>query len=148
MKSKKDHRMSYRSELWTPKPRLFWYDVTLEEGSRLELPTDMSWTRGLPLILIWLRPGNQNLYWYNWDAKLIIYSVFTLIWRRRLGPNLQRYDWDVIKIVLGFTQFRLWQIKKSSWEILGRMSYICVSVISLKTPKHLNHLRHPFDEVI
>ena len=99
----------------------------------------MSETRGLVLILIWLRHLNQSLDRYDWDTKFTVDTDMTEtpqpklahIWLRRPKNFCFRFlilhTWDCDTF------------KNNDLKIFGRLSHICaslgrgVSVISVST---------------
>jgi len=103
------------------------------------IETDMSETRGLVLILIWLRHLNQSLDRYDWDTKFTVDTDMTETPQPKLAQIWLRRPKIFKSLFLNVSQSQVCRIKKRKQKFFGRLSHICaslgwgVSVISVST---------------
>ena len=90
------------------------------------IETDMSETRVLVLILIWLRHLNQSLDRYDWDTKFTVDTDMTETPRPKLAQIWLRRPKIFKSLFLNVSQSQVCRIKKRKQKIFWvSQSYLC-----------------------
>ena len=115
------------------------------------IETDMSETRGLVLILIWLRHLNQSLDRYDWDTKFTVDTDMTETPRPKLAQIWLRRPKIFKSLFLNVSQSQVCRIKKRKQKIFWvSQSYLCkfgsrrLDYISLSGTFRVSHISVSF----